>query len=388
MVKFYNISTKEYQPISFENVYLYSEYNKIRNFLVSNNQQELLKILAIPTFNNHNIEWSANTSSEIKKLDQYSKTQQDKILFQYNEFLNLYNSFIHNLKSSNNQDNKNWGELLFSLIEGTANELFFDGQDIFITWGWRLLDENSKKLIPVYSPPPSIVEDMKPIMEEEIEDPEVIPIIDEYEPFEEVEKLSWLDRFYLFLKRIWWLVPMMSVIILILVLLKSCENNECDPVCVGLDNRLDNLGYLLDNCECGEIVVSGCMDKRYKEYNPDANVDDGSCKTKLQPCDADTESGEDGITKTLHSLGQNSGTVTINYDMAGVPDKLEVFYENKRVCSTFDVPGNDNGFVGGNNVGCCNSLSFYYPAKGDSFCTIIVNGGSGTQWRYTLGCPK
>ena len=281
MVKFYNISTKEYQPISFENVYLYSEYNKIRNFLVSNNQQELLKILAIPTFNNHNIEWSANTSSEIKKLDQYSKTQQDKILFQYNEFLNLYNSFINNLKSSNNQDNKNWGELLFSLIEGTANELFFDGQDIFITWGWRLLDENSKKLIPVYSPPPSIVEDMKPIMEEEIEDPEVIPIIDEYEPFEEVEKLSWLDRFYLFLKRIWWLVPMMSVIILILVLLKSCENNECDPVCVGLDNRLDNLGYLLDSCECGEVVVRGCMDKRYKEYNPDANIDDGSCKNNL-----------------------------------------------------------------------------------------------------------
>ena len=91
-------------------------------------------------------------------------------------------------------------EVFGSLIEGTANELFSDKENIFITWGWRLLDENSKKLIPVYSPPPSIVEDITPSVEVEIDDPEVIPIIDEYEPFEEVKKLSWLDRFYLFLK--------------------------------------------------------------------------------------------------------------------------------------------------------------------------------------------
>ena len=281
MIRFYNISTTEFRPISFENVYLYAEYNKIKNFLISNNQQELLKVLAVPSYKKNNIEWSAISNNEIKKLDEYSKTQQDKILSQYNEFLNSYNSFINNLRSSKNQDNKNWGELLFSLIEGTANELFFDGENLFITWGWRLLDENSKKLIPVYSPPPSVVETMTPIIEDVIDEPEVIPIIDEYEPFEEVEKLSWLDRFYLFLKRIWWLIPMLSVIILILVLLKACENNECDPVCVDLDNRLDSLGYLLDSCDCGEVVVRGCMDKRYKEYNPDANVDDGSCKNNL-----------------------------------------------------------------------------------------------------------
>ena len=278
MTRFYNISTTEFRPISFENIYLYAEYNKIKNFLISNNHQELLKVLAVPSYKKNNIEWSAISNNEIKKLDEYSKTQQDKILSQYNEFLNSYNSFINNLRSSKNQDNKNWGELLFSLIEGTANELFFDGENIFITWGWRLLDDNSKKLIPVYSPPPSIVEDITPVIEEEIDEPAVMPIIDEYEPFIEVEKLSWLDRFYLFLKKIWWLVPILSIIILILVLLKSCENNKCDPVCVGLDSRLDSLGYLLDSCDC---PVIGCMDKRYSEYNPDANVDDGSCKNNL-----------------------------------------------------------------------------------------------------------
>ena len=42
MIRFYNISTTEFRPISFENVYLYGEYKKIKNFLVSNNQEELL----------------------------------------------------------------------------------------------------------------------------------------------------------------------------------------------------------------------------------------------------------------------------------------------------------------------------------------------------------
>ena len=127
MTKFYKISTTDFQPISFKNVYLYGEYNKIKNFLASNNQQEVLKVLAVPSYKKNNIEWSANTNNEIKKLDQYSKTQQDKILSQYNEFLNSYDSFVNKLKLSKNQDNKNWGELLFSLIEGTANELFSDG---------------------------------------------------------------------------------------------------------------------------------------------------------------------------------------------------------------------------------------------------------------------
>ena len=222
MPRFYNISTTDFRPISFENVYLYGEYNKIKNFLVSNNQQELLKVLAIPSYKNNNIEWRANTNNEIKKLDEYGQTQQDKILSQYNEFLNSYNSFVDNLRSSKNQDDKNWGELLFSLIEGTANELFFDGEDIFITWGWRLLDESSKKLIPVYSPPPSIVEDMSPVVEGEIDEPEAIPIIDEYEevPFEEVEKLSWLDRWYFFFKRQWWLIPFLSFCILLVLLIR------------------------------------------------------------------------------------------------------------------------------------------------------------------------
>ena len=388
MQKFYNISTTDFRPISFESVYLYGEYKKIKNFLLSNNKQELLKVLAIPSYKNNNIVWSANTNNEIKKLDQYSKTQQNKILSEYNEFLNSYNNFVKNLRSSKNQDNKNWGELLFSLIEGTANELFFDGENIFITWGWRLIDENSKKLIPVYSPPPSIVEDMTPIIEEEIEEQEGIPIIEEPEevPLEE-EKLSWLDRFYLFLKKLWWLIPMLSFIILIMLLFRSCENQAC----IDLNNKINNIDTLLDNCDCKEVVVRGCIDKNYKEYNPDANVDDGSCRTKLVPCNNKTESGGYEVSEEFYALGSTPGKVIISYDMKSQPDKMEVYYNGKKVTSTYEIRGNRNGMVGdeyGSRL-CCGSLCFNYdPEFGDRFCKIVVTGGSsGTVWNYTLQCP-
>ena len=393
MVRFYTISTVDFQPISFENVYLYSEYNKIKNFLVSKNQLELLKVLAMPSYIKKNIEWRANSKHEIKKLDQYSKAQQDKILYQYNEYLNSYNSFVNNLRSSNNQDNKNWGELLFSLIKGSANELFFDGENIYITWGWRLLDENNKKLIPVYSPPTPTTEALTPIIEVENDEPEpeTIPVIDENESFEEVEKSSWLDRFYLFFKKLWWLIPMFSVIILILVLLESCENNECDPVCVELDSRLGSLGHLLDSCGCKDVVVRGCMDKRYKEYNPDANVDDESCKNKINPCGNKTVAGGFQVSQMTHALGDKAGFIKIRYNMFNHPDKMEVYYNGKKVTSTYDVRGNIDGNVGGkiNSSLQKGELCFNYdPAMGDSFCTVVVTGGSSdTSWQYWLDCP-
>jgi len=385
MTSFYSISTTDFRPISFGSVYLYGEYNKIKNFLISNTKDNLLKVLAVPSYNNNVIEWSASSSLDIQKLEECSKVKQDKILKEYNDFLQTFNSFVNSLLSSKNQDNKNWGELLNSLIEGSANELFYDGENIFITWGWRLLDENSKKLIPIYNPLPSIVEDDSHVIKEEIHEDEPIPVIEPYEEidYEEEEKLSWLDKFYLFLKKLWWLIPLLSVIILIMLLFRSCENQAC----IDLNSKINNVDSLLDNCDCK--AVQGCMDPRYKEYSPNVNVDDGSCRTKLIPCNTDTKSGGNGVTKTIHSLGKNSGTVTISYHMAGVPDKLEVFYENKRVCSTFDVSDNQDGFVGGqNSAGCCNKISFYYPATGDSFCTVIVTGGNGTSWQYTLGCPK
>ena len=108
------------------------------------------------------------------------------------------------------------------------------------------------------------------------------------------------------------------------------------------------------------------------------------------PCNADVKAGSDGITESLHYFQNNPpGNVTITYDMANEPDKLEVFHNGVLVASTKSVPGNNKGFVGGsNNGGCCGSLTFYYSAQGDNFCKVILTGGNDTSWQYTLGCPQ
>ena len=91
MNRFYSISTTDFRPISFGSVYLYGEYNKIKNFLISHNKANLLKGLAVPSYKNNLIEWSAYSSLDIQKLEEYSKTKQDEILREYNAFLQKFN---------------------------------------------------------------------------------------------------------------------------------------------------------------------------------------------------------------------------------------------------------------------------------------------------------
>jgi hypothetical protein len=111
-----------------------------------------------------------------------------------------------------------------------------------------------------------------------------------------------------------------------------------------------------------------------------------------KPCDANAmeDAGGYGVKRTKFVLGTKSGVVTINYDMKAQPDKLEVFYEGKRIASTFTVSGNEDGFVGGDNrAGAIGSLRFNYVFNREQHVTVVVTGiDSGTSWNYSLGCPK
>jgi len=88
-------------------------------------------------------------------------------------------------------------------------------------------------------------------------------------------------------------------------------------------------------------------------------------------------------------LGTLSGRVIIKYDMKNMPDKLEVFYEKKRIASTFQVHGNVDGFVGGDNPsGADGTLIFDYAHHIDGFIEIVVTApGAGTSWNYHVSCP-
>ena len=87
MKEFYKIKTTDFKPISFNNLYLFNEYNKIKNFLISNDQESLLNKLAIPKINKKEINWLSVSENEIYRLDHFETSTQQVILNKYQEFV-------------------------------------------------------------------------------------------------------------------------------------------------------------------------------------------------------------------------------------------------------------------------------------------------------------
>ena len=187
-----------------------------------------------------------------------------------------------------------------------------------------------------------------------------------------IRSMNWFSFHY------WWfvLLAFVGVIVLFLYFCFEYKQNEtCStkPVHQGLARIEKNLD---DCCNCNEELTS-YIDKTIEDsiYN---NYD----------CDSETHSGGAGKTINRHDLGDKPGKVTVAFDMYDELDKLEIYLNNQVVASTFDVPNNQNGFVGDDIAsGCCGSISFNYTAVGDKFCVIKVFGLDKSSWTYSLSCP-
>ncbi|PPA90138.1 hypothetical protein C4A77_25300, partial [Brevibacillus laterosporus] len=97
-----------------------------------------------------------------------------------------------------------------------------------------------------------------------------------------------------------------------------------------------------------------------------------------QKCGKLAESGGGQRTEKYHELGSNGGNVVIDYDMYGVPDRMDVFYQDNLVASTYGEVSNKG------------SLSFQYnPFGGITQIKVVVSSSSsGTQWEYLVHCPS
>ena len=139
-----------------------------------------------------------------------------------------------------------------------------------------------------------------------------------------------------------------------------------------LENRMINAEKRLLNCDCNCNDVIDTLNSSNKQDTVNREK-----PHNIKPCESKIKSGLQGIDKTYVELGQNSGSVTINYDMLDQPDKLEVYYENKRIVSTFEVRNNENGFVGNHNrAGGVGVLKFNYVFNHDDFVKIVVTAPS------------
>jgi hypothetical protein len=152
-----------------------------------------------------------------------------------------------------------------------------------------------------------------------------------------------------------------------------------------LDARITKAEERLQNCDCNCNDIVDTI-----HYKSIGDTSTHESPPNIKPCESKIKSGDQGVDKGYVQLGQYSGRVTINYDMLDQPDKLEVFYENKRVVSTFEVRNNVNGFVGNDNrAGGVGVLSFDYIYNVDDFVKIVVTApNSGTKWAYSISCPE
>lgn len=140
----------------------------------------------------------------------------------------------------------------------------------------------------------------------------------------------------------------------------------------------------IGKCFCNEIGNTNSNANKYSRPIQDNE------EVLTSACDVQTNSGGHGVTRTKHILGDNSGEVELLYNMDYIPDKLEVFYEGELLTSTFEITGNQNGFVGGKlSSGSRARLRFKYNYDIDDYVTVVVTGNEeNTIWEYLISCPK
>jgi hypothetical protein len=172
--------------------------------------------------------------------------------------------------------------------------------------------------------------------------------------------------------RYWWFIWLVFLAVILLFMLKCCNDKMTIP-CRNTNEltvRFNSIDSLLYNCcECSAAIneeIEIEIEKDSLEVDPPGTI----------PCNERTESGNEGVTSNTHDLGENSGVATISYEMYSVPDKLEVFYEGNVVASTRNFVSNSG------------TLTFNYTPNHDTYCTVVVTGLLGTDWVYSMGCPR
>jgi hypothetical protein len=248
MNKFHQIPTDTFVPVSHDNSYLFNHYDKVANFLAFNLEKNYKNILAKPIQNGYMFDWFS-TYENLININEKSKVESEEQLNKYWEFLELINDKIKQLSASNEENNKNWANLLTKVFNHTDNFIFSNGKDICIVWGWKfdnnknykpniIIDPNKKEESQINYPvnnPVSNNEDSI-IPEDSPENQEIQEFIEEINTFEDVlvedvfetekeEESSFLNFLKWFASNYWWLLIVLAALIILVFLYKSIIYN-------------------------------------------------------------------------------------------------------------------------------------------------------------------
>ncbi len=102
-----------------------------------------------------------------------------------------------------------------------------------------------------------------------------------------------------------------------------------------------------------------------------SGIPDGAVPAQPPGFGIGTAAGGAGVTTNTHPAPATAGTISVLFDMYGVPDQGELLYDGVVVATT-------GGPVSGQV-----SLSFAYPATPVQDFQVRVSGPAGTAWTYT-----
>ena len=232
MNKFHQIPTDTFVPISHDNSYLFNHYDKVANFLAFNLEKNYKNILAKPVQNGYAFDWFSNYEN-LKNINEQPKSESEIELLKYWEFIDVINLKISQLSDSNDDNNKNWAELLSKVFEHQNNFIFSNGTDLCIVWGWKF--DNNQNYKPNFAPKTNPI---SPIEETFVNQPAPIPqnvLEEEYieEPVEDekikqdnleeevIEETSFLEFLKWFASKYWWLLWLLTALIALVFFIKS-----------------------------------------------------------------------------------------------------------------------------------------------------------------------
>jgi hypothetical protein len=248
MNKFHQIPTDTFVPVSHDNSYLFNHYDKVANFLAFNLEKNYKNILAKPIQNEYMFDWFSSYEN-LTNINEKSKVESEEQLIKYWEFLEIINAKIKQLSASNEENNKNWANLLTKVFNHTDNFIFSNGKDICIVWGWKfdnnknykpniIIDPNKKEEnqinYPINNPVSNNEDSIVP--EDSPENQEIQEFIEEINTFEDVlvedvfetekeEESSFLNFLKWFASNYWWLLIVLAVLTILVFLYKTIIYN-------------------------------------------------------------------------------------------------------------------------------------------------------------------
>jgi hypothetical protein len=232
MNKFHQIPTDTFVPISHDHSYLFNHYDKVANFLAFNLEKNYKNILAKPVQNGYAFDWFSNYEN-LKNINEKPKLESETVLLKYWEFIDVLNLKVSQLSESNDDNNKNWAELLRKVFDHQNNFIFSNGSNLCIVWGWKFDNNQNYKpnfvaknnpILPTvetfFSQPTSIPQN---IVEEgyvDKSDEEEETQLDNLEE-EIIEETNFLEFLKWFAITYWWLLWFLTVIIALIFFTKS-----------------------------------------------------------------------------------------------------------------------------------------------------------------------